>query len=121
MLGLVHVAQLVNELIPGREAPRRLDEVIDAREENKQPVPPVLQRGEGLADIRRIDRHPGVAGADTPVEDQVFGDHCRGVIPCALIRSCRIISALSKSSGRGGQPGMYTWTGTILSTPWRSA
>src|SRR5439155_7189555 len=86
--------------------PRRIDEVIDAREENKQPVPPVLQRGEGLADIGRIDRHPGVAGADASVEDQVFGDHCRGVIPWALIRSCRIISALSKSSGRGGQPGM---------------
>src|SRR5579859_4626895 len=39
----------------------------------------------------------------------------------SAMRSLSLISESSSASGVGGQPGTYTSTGTILSTPWISA
>src|SRR5207302_10676568 len=46
---------------------------------------------------------------------------CRALRLSAAIRSLSLMSESSSASGVGGQPGTYTSTGTILSTPWMSA
>src|SRR5260370_31815411 len=118
---LLEVAQLIDDLVARGKLARRIDEVVDAGEEDEQSVAVGLECRERLAYAFCVHGDPLVTRGDPFLDDQVFRDHGSGMIPWALIRSCRIISAFSKSSGRGGQPGMYTSTGTILSTPWRSA
>src|SRR5262245_27557661 len=46
---------------------------------------------------------------------------CRAARLSAAMRSFSLMSESSNASGVGGQPGTYTSTGTILSTPWISA
>ena len=80
--------------------------MVDARQKDEQPVAVLLERGHRLAQARRRHGDPLVAGADAFIGYELFGDHYRVTIPWALMRSCRIISAFKRSSGRGGQPGM---------------
>src|SRR5207248_8445230 len=113
------VAQLVDELVarrlmggraplragrakPFRRTPpatRGVREVVDAGQEDEQPVTLVLQGRKRLPKVAGGDGDPSVARADASFDDEGVRDHCRGVIPWALIRSCRIISAFSRSSG----------------------
>src|SRR5215471_10941962 len=117
----LHVPELVHKL----EALRRLldgwgGQVIDTRHKDVALVALRLEFGQRLAKALAGHTDPFGARDDAVGENalsQLERRHKRGLIPWALIFSCRIISAFSTSSGRGGQPGMYTSTGTILSTP----
>src|SRR5690242_11480424 len=102
----VEVAQLVDDLEARRPLrPRAVGEVVDGGEKKEQAVTVVAQTRQRRVDVVARDGDPRVARADATFDHERIRDHWRGVIPWALIRSCRIISALSRSSGRGGQPG----------------
>src|SRR5205814_5575288 len=105
LFAALQVAQLVDELISRRPDAGRIGEVVDAGQKDEQPITLISQLRQRVVDAACLDRDPGVARADASLDDQGVRDHCLGAIPWALMRACRIISALSRSSGRGGQPG----------------
>src|SRR5215510_13457067 len=117
----LHVPELVHELQALRWLlDRRGGQMIDTRHKDVALVALRLEFGQRLANA--LAGHADPFGTrDHAVGENALRElqrrHKRGLIPWALIFSCRIISAFSTSSGRGGQPGMYTSTGTILSTP----
>src|SRR5439155_24880774 len=78
-----------------------------------------------------LERHAGESLAQPPLD--VLGSQ-HYAAPLRLLRgngprstreerifSWSFMIPWSRASGRGGQPGTYTSTGTILSTPWRIA
>src|SRR5262245_32530549 len=81
---LFHVAQLVHDLEARGPLARRVSEVVDAGEKYEQPVAVLFQGGKRLAQARRGHGYPFVAGADAFFGYELFGDHCRGMIPWAL-------------------------------------
>src|SRR5215813_3701394 len=117
----LHVAELIHELEALRWLiNRRGGQVIDTRHKDVALVALRLEFGQRFANALPGHTDPLGARNDALGENalaQLERRHKRGLIPWALIFSCRIISAFSTSSGRGGQPGMYTSTGTLLSTP----
>src|SRR5665213_3490033 len=117
LFAVLEVAQLIDDLESGRPFTGRVGEVVDAGEERQESITVCSERGQSFSHALGWHCHPFIAGTDAAVDDQLLVNHWRGLMPWALMRSCRIIRALRRSSGRGGQPGMYTSTGTILSTP----
>jgi len=102
----LEVAKLVHDLEAFGIFARRVGEMVDAGEEREEPEALGPQAPECLSD--GLGRHgdPVVPCADAAFDYQRVRNHWRGLIPWALMRSCRIIRALSRSSGRGAQPGM---------------
>src|SRR5487761_1351817 len=106
LLKRFEITKLVHDLEPLRPSAGGVGEMVDAGQKGEQAIALRPQTGQRLPDALRLHGYPGVAGADAAVDYQSVGDHWRGLIPWALMRSCRIIRALGKASGRGGQPGM---------------
>ena len=87
---------------------------------------PLAEPGERPQQPVAVDHHAGLG----PGQDQVgeaLPEGRQGVVPDQLILPsvrifpCRVRIPYISISGRGGHPGTYTSTGTIVSTPWTSA
>ncbi len=102
-------------------------EVVDGREVGQEvEAERVAQVEAGLDEARRIDderllavcllrlHHAGNGFVDHSATPRI--SYAGGTPACTF--SCSLTMPSISASGRGGQPGTWTSTGTILSTPW---
>jgi hypothetical protein len=124
--GVVQVATDGGPVVPG-DASRAPGQVVRGRDVREEPEPldvtemeARLDQASGVDDERRLPVllfRLNKAGNAVEGQDATPRISYAGGTPAWIFSCSRTIPSIT-ASGRGGQPGTWMSTGTILSTPW---